>query len=541
MAGSVFLLLLYGTLLCGLLFHTLSQNEDGDRTRTRRPNFIIILADDIGWGDLGANQQAGQRSSQTPHLDLMAQQGMRLTDFHSPASTCSPSRAALLTGRHGLRNGVTHNFAVGSMGGLPLSETTLAEILHQDGYYTAMIGKWHLGHNGPYSPTNRGFDYYLGIPYSNDMGCTDLPGYDLPSCPPCDPGPQILHNRLKRSGYSSCYTKVALPLFENGTIVEQPLDLWRLTQRYTSTALNVIHTARERGQPFLLYVALAHMHVPLFPPSHAPLPPAPHPSEGGVYTASLREMDGLVGAIKNASDALDKENTLIWFTGDNGPWEQKCQYAGSVGPFQGKWQTSRGGGSAKRTTWEGGHRVPTVCYWPGRVPANSTSSALLSGLDIFPTLLSLAGVNPPSDRRYDGIDATDVLLHGKETGNEFLFHPNSGAAGKYGDLQTVRLGRHKAFYITGAAEACGGSTGRQELHDPPLIFDLSEDEGEETALDPTTEEYREVDERVRKWREALLYDIATDQSVSTADYATDQSATPCCDPRHTACRCHTPG
>ncbi|XP_029540993.2 arylsulfatase G isoform X1 [Oncorhynchus nerka] len=536
MAGSVFLLLLAGTLLCGLLFHTVSHNEAGDRTHTRRPNFIIILADDIGWGDLGANQQAGQSTSQTPHLDLMAQQGMRLTDFHSPASTCSPSRAALLTGRHGLRNGVTHNFAVGSVGGLPLSETTLAEILHQGGYYTAMIGKWHLGHNGPYSPTNRGFDYYLGIPYSNDMGCTDLPGYDLPSCPPCYPGPQILHNRLKRSGYSSCYTKVALPLFENRTIVEQPLDLWRLTQRYTSTALNVIHTARERGQPFLLYVALAHMHVPLSPPSYAP-----HPSEGGVYAASLREMDGLVGAIKNASDASDKENTLIWFTGDNGPWEQKCQYAGSVGPFLGKWQTSRGGGSAKRTTWEGGHRVPTVSYWPGRVPANSTSSALLSGLDIFPTLLSLAGVNPPSDRRYDGIDATDVLLHGKETGNEFLFHPNSGAAGKYGDLQTVRLGRHKAFYITGAAEACGGSKGTQELHDPPMIFDLSGDKGEETPLDPTTEEYKEVDERVRRWREALLYDIATDQSVSTADYATDQSAAPCCDPRHTACRCLTLG
>ncbi|XP_036811942.1 arylsulfatase G isoform X2 [Oncorhynchus mykiss] len=487
MSGSVFLLLLAGTLLCGLLFHTVSHNEAGDRTRTKRPNFIIILADDIGWGDLGANQQAGQSSSQTPHLDLMAQQGMRLTDFHSPASTCSPSRAALLTGRHGLRNGVTHNFAVGSVGGLPLSETTLAEILHQGGYYTAMIGKWHLGHNGPYSPTNRGFDYYLGIPYSNDMGCTDLPGYELPSCPPCYPGPQILHNR-------------------------------------------------ERGQPFLLYVALAHMHVPLSPPSYAP-----HPSEGGVYAASLREMDGLVGAIKNASDASDKENTLIWFTGDNGPWEQKCQYAGSVGPFLGKWQTSRGGGSAKRTTWEGGHRVPTVSYWPGRVPANSTSSALLSGLDIFPTLLSLAGVNPPSDRRYDGIDATDVLLHGKETGNEFLFHPNSGAAGKYGDLQTVRLGRHKAFYITGAAEACGGSKGRQELHDPPMIFDLSGDKGEETPLDPTTEEYKEVDERVRRWREALLYDIATDQSVSTADYATDQSAAPCCDPRHTACRCLTLG
>ncbi|KAL0983899.1 hypothetical protein UPYG_G00134520 [Umbra pygmaea] len=538
MAAGSFQILLFVSLLFGFLFHATRQNEAGYMNSTRRPNFIIILADDIGWGDLGGNQQ---RISHTPHLDLMAQQGKRLTDFHSPASTCSPSRAALLTGRHGLRNGVTHNFAVGSVGGLPLSETTLAELLHQNGYYTAMIGKWHLGHNGPYSPTNRGFDYYLGIPYSNDMGCTDLPGYDLPSCPPCDPGPQIRHNRLKRADHRSCYSKVALPLIENTTIVEQPLDLWRLTQQYTSTALDVLAKARKRRQPFLLYMALAHMHVPLSPSSHVPVSDTPNPSEGGVYAASLREMDRLVGAIKNASDASDKDNTLIWFTGDNGPWEQKCQYAGSVGPFLGTWQTSRGGGSAKRTTWEGGHRVPTVVYWPGRVPANSTSSALLSGLDIFPTLLSMAGVRPLPDRRYDGIDATDVLLHGKETGHEFLFHPNSGAAGRFGDLQTVRLGQHKAFYITGGAEACDGSTGKQELHDPPLIFDLSREEDEETPLDPNTAEYRKVEEKARMGREALLYDIATDQSISTANYAIDQSAGPCCNPTHRCCRCTVPG
>ncbi|XP_010904513.2 arylsulfatase G isoform X2 [Esox lucius] len=536
MVVSVSQLLLFGTLLfSGLLYHAVIQN--GNMTSTRRPNFIIILADDIGWGDLGANQQERQKLSNTPNLDLMAQEGMRLTDFHSPASTCSPSRAALLTGRHGLRNGVTHNFAVGSVGGLPLSETTLAEILHQNGYYTAMIGKWHLGHNGPYSPTNRGFDYYLGIPYSNDMGCTDQPGYDIPPCLPCEPGSQIQHYRVSKAGHSSCYSKVALPLFENETIVEQPLDLWRLTQRYTSTALDVILKARKQAQPFLLYMALAHMHVPLSPHFHVPLPSAPHPSEGAVYAASLRDMDELVGAIKNASDASEKDNTLIWFTGDNGPWDQKCLYSGSVGPFQGKWQTSRGGGSAKRTTWEGGHRVPTVAYWPGRVPANSTSSALLSGLDIFPTLLSLAGVKPLPDRRYDGMDATDVLLHGTETGHKFLFHPNSGAAGKYGDLQTVRMGRHKAFYITGGAEACSGSTGKEELHDPPLIFDLSQDKAEETTLDPTTEEYREAEERGRRAREVLLYDIATDPLLSTADYTTDQSAAPCCDRRHASCRC----
>ncbi|XP_076007609.1 arylsulfatase G [Genypterus blacodes] len=541
MAAGVTFVLLSCVLLCGLVLHKASQRGE------KKPNFIIILADDIGWGDLDANQP-GKKVNNTPFLNLMAQQGIRLTDFHSPASTCSPSRAAILTGRYSLRNGVTHNFAVGSVAGLPLSEVTLPQLLQKAGYYTAMIGKWHLGHNGPYSPTNRGFDYYLGIPYSTDMGCTDKPGYDLPPCAPCitsPPGSPLFRCTscftketsliVKRSVGGGCYSSVGLPLLENSSIVEQPLDLWTLTDQYKSTALRIIHNAREREQPYLLYVALAHMHVPLAPPPSAADTPA-HPQEGErrVYEASLREMDDLVGALKSASD---EDDTLIWFTGDNGPWEQKCQYAGSVGPFKGKWQTSRGGGSAKRTTWEGGHRVPTVAYWPGKIAANSTSSALLSGMDIFPTLLSLAGVTPPSDRRYDGMDATDVLLRGQQSGREFLFHPNSGAAGMFGDLETARSGKYKAFYRSGAAEACGGATGRQQLHDPPLIFDLDLDEAEETPLEVGTPEYRAAAERISRGREELLWDIATDQSVSTSDYTTDPSAVPCCDPKQAVCRC----
>lgn len=521
---------LSGMLLCVLLVHSVLQNRG---SFTKKPNFIIILADDIGWADLDANLKPEERTNNTPYLNLMAQQGLRFTDFHSPASTCSPSRAAILTGRYGLRNGVTHNFAVNSVAGLPLSEVTFPQLLQEAGYYTAMIGKWHLGHTRPYSPINRGFDYYLGVPYSNDMGCTDAPGYNLPQCLPCDsPGPQVI--RLRRSERGGCYSKVGLPLIENNSIVAQPLDLWTLTDTYKSAALRIIHSAsREKGQPYLLYIALAHMHVPLAPRISPPLT-----SQHSIYAASLQEMDSLVGALKNA---VEDSETLIWFTGDNGPWEQKCQYAGSVGPFEGKWQISRGGGSAKRTTWEGGHRVPTVAYWPGRIPQNITSSALLSGMDIFSTVLSLAGVTPPTDRHYDGIDATHILLNSGQTGHEFLFHPNSGAAGKFGDLQTVRAGKHKAFYMTGAAEACGGSTGDEQLHDPPLIFDLEADEAEERPLDAGMPEYKEVADRIARGREELLWDIATDQSVSTADYSTDSSAAPCCDPKWPVCRCHTIG
>ncbi|KAF7657515.1 hypothetical protein LDENG_00026250 [Lucifuga dentata] len=526
-------------LLCGVLLRTVSQRRDDPDKLSQKPNFIIILADDIGWGDLGVNQPE-EKANNTPYLDLMAQQGIRLTDFHSPASTCSPSRAAILTGRYGLRNGVTHNFAVDSVAGLPLSEVTFPQLLQKAGYHTAMVGKWHLGHNGAYGPTFRGFDYYLGIPYSNDMGCTDKSGYDIPSCLPCHSS-HTPFSRLKRSVDESCYSKVGLPLLGNSSIVEQPLDLWTLTEQYKSTALRIIRNARERGQPYLLYIALAHMHVPLAPPLPLDASATHHQDDRRVYDASLQEMDDLVGAVKSTSDDTDKGNTLIWFTGDNGPWEQKCQYAGSVGPFKGKWQTDRGGGSAKRTTWEGGHRVPTVAYWPGRIPANTTSSALLSGMDIFPTLLNLAGLRPPSDRRYDGIDVTNVLLHGHQTGHEVLFHPNSGAAGEFGDLQTGRTGKHKAFYLTGAAEACCGATGRQQLHDPPLIFDVEHDEAEEMPLDVGTPEYQAAAERVARRREELLWDIATDPSVSTADYTTDQSAAPCCDPQQAVCRCDTWG
>lgn len=519
-------LLLFYFLFSGLVHHIKTHIQKKSKTAEKgQPNFIIILADDIGWGDLWVKRP--DNSTPTPWLDSLMLKGKRFTDFHSPASTCSPSRAALLTGRHGLRNGVTHNFADGSVGGLPLTETTFAQVLHDAGYYTAMIGKWHLGHNGSYNPVHRGFDYYFGIPYSNDMGCTDKPGLDLPSCPPC-----IRHHYTSRK-HDQCYSKVALPLFENETIVEQPLDTWSLKDRYAAAAVTQIKTASVyRKQPFLLYVALAHMHVPLFHNAFLNVT-TPDP-----YTASLSDMDSLVGTIMQAvSDEL-LENTLIWFTGDNGPWEQKCQFAGNVGPFVGRWQTSRGGGSAKRTTWEGGHRVPTVVAWPKRIKPNTTCRALLSGLDIFPTILSLAGVRPPSDRRYDGIDITDILLNNSDTGHKSLMHPNSGAAGQFGDLQTIRLKHHKAFYLTGGSEACGGGSGQQQYHNPPLIFDLSQNEAEESPLIPESEEYRSILRDVEREREALLWDIATDK-VSTADYTTVPAAVPCCQPRNPACRCHS--
>ncbi|XP_061471595.1 arylsulfatase G isoform X2 [Rhineura floridana] len=400
------LLLVLTSCFIGLFYYQHpSLSFSGKISGCKKPNFIIILADDIGWGDLGANWALRK---DTPNLDKMAMEGMRFVDFHSAASTCSPSRASLLTGRLGLRNGVTHNFAVTSVAGLPLNETTLADVLKEAGYLTAVIGKWHLGHNGPYHPNFRGFDYYFGIPYSHDMGCTDTPGYNLPPCPAC-----LRHSTTLRKHQKDCYSETALPLFENLIIVQQPVNLTSLAARYTEKAIQFIQYASQSGHPYFLYLALAHMHVPLTLAE----PPWCLPYQDP-YGANLREMDAVVGQIKDKVDSTAKENTFLWFTGDNGPWSEKCEYAGSVGPYTGIWQTKRDGSSAKQTTWEGGHRVPTLAYWAGKIPTNVTSSVMLSTLDIFPTLVSLANANLPSNRRLDGMDVSEVLFGKSNKGHK---------------------------------------------------------------------------------------------------------------------------
>ncbi|KAM4691165.1 arylsulfatase G-like [Rhinophrynus dorsalis] len=499
----------------------LKSNSSAQTTEAEKPNFIVILADDIGWGDLGANMATV--ATHTPNLDKMAADGIRFEDFHSAASVCSPSRASLLTGRLGIRNGVTHNFEDTSTGGLPLNETTLAEVLKKSGYRTGLIGKWHLGHYGKYHPNFRGFDYYYGIPYSNDMGCTDSPGYNFPPCPPCPREAET--DKREREG---CYNKVALPLMENSQIVEQPVDLDHLPTRYALKAAEFIQEASARKQPYFLYVALAHMHVPLSTSlalsSHSP------------YADSLRQMDDLIGQIRDEAYSKEHSNTFIWFTGDNGPWAKKCQFAGSVGPFLGAWQTARGGSSAKQTTWEGGHRVPAVAYWPGKTPQNSTSRALLSTLDIFPTLVSLANTTLPPSRRFDGKDVSDILFGRSQGGDRILYHPNSGAAGKFGNIESIRLNQYKAFYTTGGALACDGSLGPELHHNPPLIFNLHQDPQEATPLNRGTEEYLQVLPKITKALGDLLSDVTSDH-VSIADYSQESWVAPCCNPGHIVCRC----
>ena len=294
-------------------------------------------------------------------------------------------------------------------------------------------------------------------------------------------------------------------------------------------------------------------------------------SKGTVFADTLREMDDLVGKVMLALSTEGKENnTLVWFTGDNGPWDRKCDLTGSPGPFVGGWQrTGEGGGaSMKQTTWEGGHREATVVVWPGHIRPGTSSSALTSTLDILPTLATLASLHVPNDRQYDGIDISDVLCgathreslssastltqeifqwrHGEANaysmsahddrsngGHTFLFHPNSGV-GEHGALQTVRLGQFKARYISGSTPDCAGRTSPVFNLTTPLLFDLVGDPGETTPLNVTL--FSTIIGRIQLLLDAVLRNISTDLT-SVAIYARDVAAQPCCNAKNPVCRC----
>ncbi|MCP5112952.1 MAG: sulfatase [bacterium] len=345
-----------------------------------QPNFVLIFADDLGYGDLAVY---GHPSFQTPHLDKMAAEGVRLTDFYVPMPYCAPSRGTILTGRYPFRHGVVGNPAPdGGVNnyGLPASEITIASALREHGYATTCIGKWHLGHLPEYLPVRRGFDSYLGILYSNDMR--------------------------------------PVQLVEDERVVEYPVVQGTLTKRYTERALASI--AANRDKPFFLYLPHAMPHKPLAASEEFYTPETPE----DLYADAIRELDWSVGRIiaKLRELNLDR-NTLVIFTSDNGP-----SWGGSTGIFRGM----------KGTSWEGGIRVPFIARWPGRIPAGLVSHAVCSTVDIFPTLARLAGAPLPSDRTIDGRELLPVLTTpGARSPHEAVFAMVGGR------LHIVRSGKWK--------------------------------------------------------------------------------------------------
>lgn len=387
---------------------------------SRAPNIIVVFADDLGYGDLGCY---GAPLIRTPNLDRMAAEGMRFTDFHCSAAICSPSRAGLLTGRYHIRMGINRVFFPQSQDGLDTSEICVARLLKEQGYATACIGKWHLGHLPQFLPMQHGFDSYFGLPYSNDMFV------EKRGDPP-------------------------LPLMRGAEIIEQPADQTALVRRYTEEAVRFI--GEHRDTPFFLYLPHNMPHVPLHV-SEA----FSGKSKGGLYGDVVEEIDWGIGEIRKAlrENGVD-ENTLMIFTSDNGPWLVKGKDGGSAGPLR----------AGKGTTFEGGMRVPCVMRWPGQIAAGRVERSLACTLDFLPTFVRLAGGTPPADRVLDGEDIRPLLLgQGPRPSQEFhYFHQ--------GEHQAYRSGKWKL------KRPFNGKIYGEPAEHGTLLFDLEADPGEQHNL-----------------------------------------------------------
>jgi arylsulfatase len=344
------------------------------------PNLVVIFMDDMGYADVSC---FGAQGFETPNIDRLAQEGRKFTNFHVAQPVCSASRAALLTGCYPNRIGIHGALSPRSNNGISDREMTLAEVVKQKGYATAAIGKWHLGHHPQFLPTRHGFDEYYGLPYSNDMW--------------------PYHPEAKKGSYPN------LPMIENDRVVDEevtPEEQTRLTTDYTTRAVSFIE--RNKGGPFLVYLAHSMVHVPLFVSDKFK-----GKSGKGLFADVMLEVDWSVGQIM---EALKKhgleENTWVIFTSDNGPWLSYGDHAGSAGPFR----------EGKGTCWEGGTRVTGIMRWPARIPAGTTSEAMMMTIDLLPTVAKVIGADLPQHP----IDGKDVwpLIAGEPgaAANPHLFY-----------------------------------------------------------------------------------------------------------------------
>lgn len=383
------------------------------------PNIVIMFMDDMGYADIGA---FGAKAYPTPHLDRMAKEGRKFTDFYVTQAVCSASRAGLLTGCYNVRIGINGALGPRSNFGLNPDETTIAEICKQQGYATACFGKWHLGHHKKFLPKQHGFDEYFGLPYSNDMW-------------PYHPG--VLHlpmeERLKKWPH--------LPLIDGNEVINPKVsgkDQEMLTTQYTERAVSFIE--KNKDNPFFVYLPHGMVHVPLYVSDKFK-----GKSGAGLFGDVMMEVDWSVGEIMKVLRKNDlHENTLFIFTSDNGPWLNYGDHAGSASPLR----------EGKGTMFDGGCREPTLAWWPGTIPANSECKEPAMTIDLLPTIAKLIDADSPK-HRIDGKDISALLTGDAKSPHEayYFYYGNQ--------LQAVRQGKWKLHFPHGYRTMAGkpGGTG----------------------------------------------------------------------------------
>lgn len=412
--------------LAGLFFLAESVRAADPAKAERPPNFVFIFTDDQGYGDVGCY---GAKGFETPNLDRMAKEGSRFTDFYVAQAVCSASRTALLTGCYPNRLGILGALNPKSTIGISDKEMTIAQVLKQRGYATAIYGKWHLGHHPQFLPTRHGFDDYFGIPYSNDM----------------QPHPLLDGEK---------------------TVAEKP-DLSQLTTQYTERAVKFIE--KNKDKPFFLYVPHTMPHVPLAVSSKFK-----GKSKQGMYGDVIMEIDWSVGEILAAlkKHGLD-DNTLVMFSCDNGPWLSYGNHAGSAGPLR----------EGKMTTWDGGVREPFIARWSGKIPAGSVCREPAMTVDILPTLAKLAGAELPKNK-IDGLDIWPLISaksDAKSPQEAYYFYLNR-------ELQALRARKWKLHFphVYRTLESKPGIDGKAAPYAQTKIelalYDLEKDPGERTNL-----------------------------------------------------------
>ncbi|XP_072170914.1 arylsulfatase-like isoform X2 [Diadema setosum] len=489
-----------------------SEKEGRNRDVDDQPNVVLLVADDMGVGDL---MSYGHPTQEFGFIDHMAAKGLRFTNGYVGDSVCTPSRSAIMTGRLPIRIGTygeTRVFLPWTTTGLPKNEITIAEAMQSAGYETGMVGKWHLGINenspddGAHLPYNHGFNFVgHNLPFTNSWGCDDTGLHvDFPNT-------------------QTCY------LYYNATLLAQPYQHRGLTQLFTNDAVDFIRDNRDT--PFFLYVAFAHMHTSLFSDTEFECT-----SRRGRYGDNLRELHAAVEKIVTALEDNDvDDNTVVFFISDHGPHREYCLEGGDANVFQG----------GKSLSWEGGHRIPYIVYWPNMV-SPGVSNELVTSMDIIVTAADLAGSSLPCDRIYDGKNIKDVILDGFSSPHEAFFYYCKDT------LMAARVGQYKAHYRTQRVlsqsqygERCDGGFPLEDyfdcnecdgdcvtVHDVPLLFDLNQDPGESYPLDVSgyADVLADIQQAVNAHKSAMV------KGTPLLDEF-DHSIVPCCN-QATNCVCN---